>query len=243
MNAQTFTILNRRNLRSILAESRNEELVRSLEDLPTETRRRIQRFERAEGVIFGELFDDRESGDVIVSVTLETFDAVKRWKHTASLRRGLIHDYASRERVMRALVTRSGGVNDLSKLGSPSDPEQPGTAPESPQSTMRLMGIWQGTISHPTAGAKTYRARLEIGTVKKGAESGWSEYPEVRCGGKLIYRGLNGTTHEFAEVITHGNCRSGSVLLTTDGEKLTYRWGSQSGIEAAGDLIRMRRTP
>ncbi len=69
--------------------------------------------EKAEGVIFGEVTDDKESGEIIVTATLESFDSVKHWKRFASMKRGLLRDNSSRQNAVNQLI--GGSVHSNSR--------------------------------------------------------------------------------------------------------------------------------
>jgi hypothetical protein len=102
-----YIVLDRRKVDSILRESHNEVTLGSLQDLPSTTRSRIKQLENADGVIFGEVVDDSESGEVVITATLETFDSVKRWKHAIAMKKGLVQDYSERQQAMYKLVSES----------------------------------------------------------------------------------------------------------------------------------------
>jgi hypothetical protein len=104
----SYTLLQRAELSRILIEARNEDAL-SMKDLNTSTKDRLERLERADGVIFGEVIDDVASGEVRITAALETFDGVIHWKVDESMRRALINDLSSRKMVVERLVAKLGG--------------------------------------------------------------------------------------------------------------------------------------
>jgi hypothetical protein len=117
INTGDYRVLNRRSFHQTLQEAQNEERVRSMSDLSQRARGQLRQTAGAEGVIFGEVTDDPASGEITVSVTLESFDAVKHWKYETSMTRGRTLDRASRQEAMRALVALIGA-----RGSAPSDP-------------------------------------------------------------------------------------------------------------------------
>ncbi len=105
VNSGRYKVLNRRNLHRILDESKNESYVASMRDVSAQARTRISTLEGANGLIFGEVADDADSGDVSITVTLESFDAVIHWKRSTSMKRGLVRDLASRRAAIGTLAT------------------------------------------------------------------------------------------------------------------------------------------
>lgn len=104
VNSGSYRVLNRRNLQRVLAESQSEAYVASMGDVKSPARAQIAKIEGAQGVVFGEVVDDSESGDVKITVTLESFDSVVVWKHSGLMRRGLLRDGPSRQRAMERLA-------------------------------------------------------------------------------------------------------------------------------------------
>lgn len=104
VTAGAYKVLNRRTFNQILAAAANEAKVASMSDLSPRAKARLAGVEKADGVIFGEVTDDKESGDIIISATLESFDSVKHWKRFVSMKRGLIRDQSSRRKTMESLA-------------------------------------------------------------------------------------------------------------------------------------------
>jgi hypothetical protein len=60
-----YRVHNRRNLQRIVAKSQNEEAVMRMSDLDQRARARLAALEQADGVIFGEVVDDSQSGEIV----------------------------------------------------------------------------------------------------------------------------------------------------------------------------------
>ena len=104
MASGSYIVLDRRKVDSLLRESKNE-MNLSLQSLPAAARERIRQLENAQGVVFGQVIDDVDSGEVIITATLEKFDSVKQWQHTVVMKRGLVQDYTQRQQAMNRLVS------------------------------------------------------------------------------------------------------------------------------------------
>jgi hypothetical protein len=87
----------------ILAESQNEAALTSIDDLSATAKSRLK-VAKADGVIFGAVADDKDSGEVVVSVKLQCFESVLFWTESVTIKRGLIHDRSSRKAAMEQLV-------------------------------------------------------------------------------------------------------------------------------------------
>lgn len=103
INSGAYRVLNRRNLQKVLAESQSE-YVASMGDVKSPVRGQIAKIEGAQGVVFGEVVDDSDSGDVRITVSLESFDSLVHWKHSGLMKRGLLRDGPSRQRAMERLM-------------------------------------------------------------------------------------------------------------------------------------------
>jgi hypothetical protein len=102
-NTGVYSVLNRQELEKIVNSSKSEILVTSMEQIDADTKARL-RLAKADGVIFGRVIDDKESGEVVVSAKLQSFDSVLQWNKSVTMKRGLIHDRASRKAAMVELV-------------------------------------------------------------------------------------------------------------------------------------------
>ena len=129
VNSGTNKVLNRRNLQKVLAEAQSESYVASMGDVSTQARVRIPALEGAEGVIFGEVNDDTDSGEVSVTVTLESFDSVIHWKRSLSMKRGRLRDLASRREAMEGLARAEAAAVDTGQSNSRSPDVRPQPPP------------------------------------------------------------------------------------------------------------------
>jgi hypothetical protein len=98
-----YKVLNREIIEKIVAESQNEAGLASVDELNSRVKARL-RVATADGFIFGEVTDDKDSGEVIVEVKLQSFDSVLWWNKSVSIKRGLIRDRSSRKAAMEQLV-------------------------------------------------------------------------------------------------------------------------------------------
>ena len=95
-------VLERRNYARLIAQKDNEKAVLRLEGIST-TSLDTLKANNANAVVFGEVYDDIQSGEYKITVTLENFDNSKSvW--SVPIRHGLINDAASREKAMEELV-------------------------------------------------------------------------------------------------------------------------------------------
>lgn len=110
-----YRVVNRRVFHQILAEAQSELSVRSMGDVSQRARGQLTRLAEAEGVVFGEVTDDAASGDVIITVTLETFDSVRHWRRFTLMKRGELTLLANRVKAMQQLVsaTTAPGAPDI----------------------------------------------------------------------------------------------------------------------------------
>jgi len=96
------TVLERRNYARLIAHRDNERGILRLEGISKASVDTLKAYD-ANTVVFGEVYDDINSGSYKVTVTFQNFDNTKNvW--SVSIRRGLINDAASRETAMDDLV-------------------------------------------------------------------------------------------------------------------------------------------
>ena len=99
----TYTVLERRKLDRLQAVIENEKALQDVGQLTATGSTELKRL-GAGMVVFGEMFDDVESGEVIVTVTFQDFKGKKILIKSGSIRRGLLRDSASRRERMTALA-------------------------------------------------------------------------------------------------------------------------------------------
>jgi hypothetical protein len=86
-----------------------------------------------------------------------------------------------------------------------------------------LTGTWAGSVVQP--GSKGYSIALTLTT-----GGGTTDYPELKCAGKLTRAGTAGGFTFYLETITQGGlkqggrCIDGSITVTLAGEKLAWGW-------------------
>ena len=96
------TVLERRNYARLIAQKDNEKAVLRLEGVSQATVDTLKAYD-ANTVVFGEVYDDINSGSYKVTATFQRFDNTKNvW--SVRIPRGLINDAASREKAMEELV-------------------------------------------------------------------------------------------------------------------------------------------
>lgn len=100
-----YTVLERRNLDRLQAVIQNERALQSIGQITAGGATELKRL-GATLVVFGEMFDDDESGEIIVTVTFQDFAGKKVLIKSTSLRRGLLRDSASRRESMATLAAQ-----------------------------------------------------------------------------------------------------------------------------------------
>ncbi len=99
----SFRVLERRNLASLIAQIDHEKAIHDVLGISESTLKNLKAQE-ATLVIFGQVFDDVDSGEVQVTVTFQAFDGTKVLVKSASLSRGLVNDAKSRKAAMEGMV-------------------------------------------------------------------------------------------------------------------------------------------
>jgi hypothetical protein len=98
------------------------------------------------------------------------------------------------------------------------------------QSPPVVTGTWTGTAAQ-NKGKSGYTVAMTI-----TANSAETDYPELKCGGKLTRVGTGNGYVFFTEVITHGgihsggSCIDGTITVTPAADKLVWGWiGAYNG--------------
>jgi hypothetical protein len=92
------------------------------------------------------------------------------------------------------------------------------------QSPPAVLGTWTGMVAQNT-GQSGYTVVMTI-----GANAAETEYPELKCGGKLTRVGAANSYVFFTETITHGghnsggDCIDGTITVTPASDKLVWGW-------------------
>lgn len=100
-----YEILERRDFDKLRAEAKNEAAIAEVSGLSAELVSALKT-KNAEMVVFGEVFDDIDSGQVSVTVSFVTFSGEKKLLLNAKIPRGKINDGDTRTAAMEELVKR-----------------------------------------------------------------------------------------------------------------------------------------
>lgn len=98
-----YKVLERRNFDRLISQIDNEKAVINLMQLSKPTLDKLKA-EKADMVIFGDVFDDKESGQFNVTITFQSFDGTKVLLKSILIPRGKVHDAQSRQKYMENLV-------------------------------------------------------------------------------------------------------------------------------------------
>lgn len=98
-------ILERQNYDRLMAQKDNEIAIMSIEGIAESSVTTLKTLE-ANAVIFGEIYDDVESGEVIITAAVQAFDGENLARENAKLSRGRRLDATSREKSMQELAEK-----------------------------------------------------------------------------------------------------------------------------------------
>ncbi len=104
VQAGCYTVLESREFSRLLTELDRERAIADVADLSKSALDGLKT-QQAEMVVFGEVFDDIDSGQVNVTVTFQKFDRTKVLIKSTLLSRGKVNDAASRQEAMAALTS------------------------------------------------------------------------------------------------------------------------------------------
>ncbi len=99
------TALQRRQFEALFQQKEKERRIRNLDAIPRQTLKSLHVL-RANVVVFGEVIDDKDSGQLKISVNFESFDSRILAKESILLLRGKRYDAESREDTMDKLVLK-----------------------------------------------------------------------------------------------------------------------------------------
>lgn len=109
------------------------------------------------------------------------------------------------------------------------------------------LGLWEGILDQPNARPPAYPAKIILNQLKEGINAGTSEYETLGCGGELILRSMNGTTHIFRERLLYGrsNCVDGGLVHLQIVSKSSFRFqwfrsDSANHAEVSGTLTKSK---
>jgi hypothetical protein len=87
------------------------------------------------------------------------------------------------------------------------------------QSPPAVLGTWTGKVAQ-NKGSTGYTVVMTI-----SANAAETDYPELKCGGKLTRVGAANGYVFFTETITRGgNCIDGTITVTPASDKLIWGW-------------------
>jgi hypothetical protein len=98
-----FDVLERGDLPRLWNHRQNEPVILDILDLPQEARKQLKA-KQADMVVFGEVHDDQNSGEVIVTVVFQDFSGHQRLAKSEKFTRGKRYDPDSRRKAMQQLV-------------------------------------------------------------------------------------------------------------------------------------------
>lgn len=98
-----FDVLERGKLSRLFSQLQNEPVILDILDLPQEARKQLKA-KQADMVVFGEVHDDQNSGEVIVTVVFQDFSGHQRLAKSEKFTRGKRLDPDSRRQAMQKLV-------------------------------------------------------------------------------------------------------------------------------------------
>lgn len=105
IRANCCVILERRNYDRLMAQKNNEIAIMSIEGIAESSVITLKTLE-ANAVIFGEIYDDVESGEVKITATVQAFDGKNLARENAKISRGRRLDTTSREKIMQELAEK-----------------------------------------------------------------------------------------------------------------------------------------
>jgi len=100
-----YKILERRNYGRLIAQIDNEKAISEISRISTDTLDNLKGIQ-ANIVIFGEVFDDIDSGEIKITVTFQAFDGTKILMKSIRISRGKAGDAESREKAMKELTDK-----------------------------------------------------------------------------------------------------------------------------------------
>jgi hypothetical protein len=105
----TYKILERRNIPRLQTVIDNEKALRDIGQISATGTLALKKL-GATVVVFGEMFDDIDSGEISITTTFQDFQGSKTLIKSVLMKRGLVHDATSRRQTVAALVDAISGV-------------------------------------------------------------------------------------------------------------------------------------
>lgn len=103
IQSKRFQVLERRKYDRLLAQKDNEKAILNIEGISSTALKNLKA-NQANAVVFGEMHDDIQSGQIKVTVTIQTFDGKKLDMQSIRFTRGKRFNPESRELAMKELV-------------------------------------------------------------------------------------------------------------------------------------------
>jgi len=123
IQSKRCVVLERRNYDRLLAQKDNERAILKIEGISPTTLNNLKAHQ-ANTVVFGEVYDDVESGQIKVTVVFQKFDGVKLTQQSILFSRGKRLDAESRKNAMQELARQIYGREEPIK-NNPSSTEKP----------------------------------------------------------------------------------------------------------------------
>lgn len=123
-----YTVLNRETIEKVLSEAKYEAALTSVEQLNAALKGRLK-IAKAEGFVFGEVTDDKESGDIVISAKLQGFNSVLYWNQSVTMRPGHVNDRSDRKDAIEQLVHLIEGSSEAEPSNSRRDVSVSSTSP------------------------------------------------------------------------------------------------------------------
>jgi hypothetical protein len=140
-----YQVLERRVFDKLLAPIKNEKVITDLRDISKANQSEIKKITNAQIVVFGEVYDDINSGILRISVSFQHFDLSKEVKSIRISRRQR-SDTKSRENTMQKLVEEICDNNISQTLQRPK-PQPISIAPEPDMERIEIGKSKKGTIA------------------------------------------------------------------------------------------------
>jgi len=128
----SYNVLERRNLDRLQAVIQNERALQNVGQITAGGATELKRL-GASLVVFGEMFDDVDSGEITITVIFQNFKGQKVLIKSVSIRRGLLLDSASRRESMAALTGQICRSTKATEAVGKSEAKQPAAESTSPQ--------------------------------------------------------------------------------------------------------------
>ncbi|WP_420209219.1 hypothetical protein [Candidatus Electronema sp. JC] len=105
IRTQCCSVLERRNYDLLMSQRENEQAIMSMEGIADASVNTLKTLE-ADAVVFGEVYDDVQSGEVKIIVAVQNFAGKSLTSQSVRFSRGKLSDAASREESMKALAEK-----------------------------------------------------------------------------------------------------------------------------------------